>query len=159
MFWSTSREKLWKKLTTDDKIQIRMQGRGMKIEGFEDTVSCIGIDPVLFDKIGITVENGKLIVPVAARVPAYLMGSGIGESTAMAGDYDIMLADHGEALRYGLDKLRYGDIVLLEDCDNTYGRGYLKGAVSIGFIVHGSCILMGPRTRSKHHFFSQNANH
>jgi hypothetical protein len=36
------------------------------------------------------------------------------------------------ALRHGLEKLRFGDVVLLENCDNTYGRGYLTGAVSVG---------------------------
>ncbi len=39
-----------------------------------------------------------------------------------------MTADWDEIVRLGLDKLRYGDIVLLENCDNTYGRGYLTGA-------------------------------
>lgn len=131
------------KMTVEDKIQVRMQGRGMKIHGFEDSVHCIGIDPILFEKMGITVEDGKLIVPVAARVPAYLMGSGIGEFSAVAGDYDIMTADRAEIQRLGLDQLRYGDIVLLENCDNTYGRGYLTGAVSIGVVIHGDCILMG----------------
>ncbi len=131
------------KMTMEDKVQIRMQGCGLKIDGFEDTVHCMGIDPGLFDKLNITVENGKLIVPVVAKIPAYLMGSGIGESHAMSGDYDIMTADWDEILRLGLDKLRYGDFVMLENCDNTYGRGYFTGAVSIGVVVHSDCVLMG----------------
>jgi len=135
--------KVLEKMTVEDKIQVRMCGRGMRIQGFEDTVHCIKMGPELFEKMGITEEQGKLVVPVAAKVPAYLMGSGMGEFSSMAGDYDIMTADRSEIQRLGLDKLRYGDIVLLENCDNTYGRGFLAGAVSIGVIIHGDCILMG----------------
>lgn len=131
------------RMTLEDKIQVRMQGRGMKIRGFEDTIHCLSLGPELFERMNLTVEHGKLVVPVAARVPAHLMGSGIGEFSAVKGDYDIMTADWDEIRRHGLDHLRYGDIVLLENCDNTYGRGYLTGAVTVGVVIHGDCILMG----------------
>lgn len=131
------------KMIVGDKILIRAQGQGMLIDGFEKSVSAMNMDPRLFEKMNISVEDGKLKVPVAARVPAYLMGSGIGASSAHNGDYDIMTADHDEIVRLGLDKLRYGDIVLLENCDTTFGRGYLTGAVTIGIVVHSDCILTG----------------
>ncbi len=131
------------KMVIGDKIQIRSQGQGMLVEGFEDSVIAMNTDPGLFDKLNITVENGKLVVPVAAKVPAYLMGSGIGSGTAGSGDYDIMTADKEELARHGLDKLRYGDIVLLQNCDTTYGRGYLTGAVTIGVVVHSDCLKTG----------------
>ena len=122
------------KLAIGDRIQVRAQGQGMKIEGFEDTVFCMNLDPNLFEKMNVTVEDGKLIVPIAARVPAYLMGSGIGAGSAANGDYDIMTADHAEIARLGLDRLRYGDFVLLEDCDTSFGRG---------LVVHSDCVKMG----------------
>ncbi|WP_336296797.1 hypothetical protein [Clostridium ganghwense] len=103
----------------------------------------MNIDPDLFEKLGITEKDGRLQVPVVAKVPPYLMGSGIGSSSAYTGDYDIMTADTKEIKRLGLDKLNFGDLVLLEDCDNTYGRGYLKGAVSIGVVVHSDCVKAG----------------
>ena len=131
------------KLAIGDRIQVRAQGQGMKIEGFEDTVFCMNLDPKLFEKMNVTVEDGKLIVPIAARVPAYLMGSGIGASSAANGDYDIMTADHAEIARLGLDRLRYGDFVLLEDCDTSFGRGYLRGARTVGVVVHSDCVKMG----------------
>lgn len=131
------------KLAIGDRIQVRAQGQGMKIEGFEDTVFCMNLDPNLFEKMNVTVENGKLIVPIAARVPAYLMGSGIGAGSAANGDYDIMTADHAEIARLGLDRLRYGDFVLLEDCDTSFGRGYLRGARTVGVVVHSDCVKMG----------------
>ena len=130
-------------LAIGDRVQVRAQGQGMKIEGFEDSVRCMNLDPNLFEKMNITVEDGKLIVPVAARVPAYLMGSGIGSASSTSGDYDIMTADHDEIVRLGLDKLRYGDFVLLEDCDTSFGRGYLRGARTIGVVIHSDCIKMG----------------
>ncbi len=126
-----------------DKIQIRAQGQGMRIEGFESTVTVMNTSPELFEKLNVTVDNGRLTVPVAARVPAYLMGSGIGSSSAYRGDYDIMTADRAEIKRLGLDKLRYGDIVALDNCDNTFGRGYLGGAMTIGVVIHSDCILAG----------------
>ena len=131
------------KLTYDDKILVRAFGQGMKIEGFEKTVYALNLDPAVFDRMGIKAENGKLIVPVAGKVPAYLMGSGYGEASSEHGDYDIMTQDWEEIKRCKLDHLRFGDFVLLENCDNAYGRGYLTGARTIGVVVHSDCIRKG----------------
>lgn len=130
------------RMAVDDKILIKAFGQGLSIENYPK-VKLMSIDPELFEKLGITEKDGKLQVPVAAKVPAYLMGSGIGSPTAYKGDYDIMTEDKEEIKALGLDKLRFGDIVLLQDCDNTFGRGYLKGAVSIGVVIHSDCIKMG----------------
>ncbi|WP_250675643.1 DUF4438 domain-containing protein [Paraclostridium ghonii] len=135
-------EETLEKLAIDDKIMVKAYGQGLKLEGFDD-IHIMSIDPNLFEKIGIKEKGDKIQVPVVAKVPPYLMGSGIGSSNAYTGDYDIMTADFEEIKRLGLDKLKFGDLVLLEDCDNTYGRGYLKGAVSIGVIVHSDCVTLG----------------
>lgn len=131
------------KLNYDDKILVHAFGQGMKIEGFEKSVYALNLDPAVFEKMGITVENGKLVVPVAGKVPAYLMGSGYGEASTEHGDYDIMTQDWEEIKRCKLDHLRFGDFVLLENCDNAWGRGYLNGAVTIGVVVHSDCIRKG----------------
>ncbi|GAA0712725.1 DUF4438 domain-containing protein [Paraclostridium ghonii] len=135
-------EETLEKLAIDDKIMVKAYGQGLKLEGFDD-IHIMSIDPNLFEKIGIKEKGGKIQVPVVAKVPPYLMGSGIGSSNAYTGDYDIMTSDFEEIKRLRLDKLKFGDLVLLEDCDNTYGRGYLKGAVSIGVIVHSDCVTLG----------------
>ncbi|HCQ91391.1 MAG TPA: DUF4438 domain-containing protein, partial [Clostridium sp.] len=96
-------------LAIDDKILIKAYGQGLKLEGFED-VQLMSIDPDLFEKLGITEKDGKLQVPVVAKVPPYLMGSGIGSSNAYTGDYDIMTADTEEIKRLSLDKLKFGDL-------------------------------------------------
>jgi hypothetical protein len=97
----------------------------------------------LFINIPISEENGIVKVPVVAEVPAYLMGSGIGEASAYKGDCDIMTADKEEIKRLGIEHLKFGDLVLLKDCDNSFGRGYLKGSVSIGVVAHSDCIKLG----------------
>lgn len=129
------------KMAVDDKILIKGFGQGLKLLDYPD-IQVMNIDPRLFLNIPIK-EEGVLKVPVAAEVPAYLMGSGIGALTAFSGDYDIMTEDLDEIKRLGLDNLKFGDLVLLRDCDNSYGRGYLKGAVSIGVVIHSDCIKMG----------------
>lgn len=131
------------KMAIDDKILIKAFGQGLEIEGHED-VKVMNLDPDLFEKIGIVEnEKGELEVPVVAEIPAHLMGSGIGRATSFSGDYDITTGDEEEVKKYGIDKLRFGDIVLLKDCDNTYGRQFLKGSVTIGVIVHSNSIISG----------------
>ena len=135
-------EETLENLAIDDKILVKAYGQGLKIEGFDD-VAVMSIDPELFEKLNITEKDGKLQVPVVCEVPSYSMGSGIGTSHAYAGDYDIMTADMDEIKRLGIDKLKFGDFVLLKDCDNNYGIGYRGGAVSIGVVVHSDCIKSG----------------
>ncbi len=130
------------KLTIDDKIMVKAYGQGLKLKDYPE-VQLMSIDPDMFEKMNITEKDGKLQVPVVAVVPPYLMGSGIGSPSAYTGDYDIMTGDEAEIKRLGLDKLKFGDLVLLQDCDNSYGRGYLKGAVSVGVIVHSDCVKAG----------------
>ena len=135
-------EETLENLSIDDKIQIKAYGQGLQLTDYPD-VHMMSIDPDLFEKLGVTEVDGKLQVPVVAKVPPYLMGSGIGSGNGYSGDYDIMTADTEEIKRLGLDRLKFGDLVLLQDCDNSYGRGYLKGAVSIGVVVHSDCIKAG----------------
>ncbi|NLY53568.1 MAG: DUF4438 domain-containing protein [Firmicutes bacterium] len=131
------------KMAIGDKILIKSFGTGLEIEDCPD-VKVMNLDPDLLEKMNVSVdEDGVLEIPVAAKVPAYLMGSGIGSSTAYRGDYDIMTADPEAYEQFNLHKLRFGDIVALQDCDTTFGRGYLKGAITIGVIVHSDCVVAG----------------
>lgn len=130
-------------MAIEDTILIKSHGQGLAIEGHDD-IKCMNIDPNLFEKLNIKEnDEGALEVPVAADIPAYLMGSGVGSSTAFSGDYDIMTGDEEANKKFGIDKLKFGDLVLLNDCDNTNGRQYLEGSVSIGVIVHSDCVKAG----------------
>ncbi|MDF2520171.1 MAG: hypothetical protein K0R84_799 [Clostridia bacterium] len=135
-------EEAMENMALDDKIIIKSWGQGLQLLDYPE-IKLMNIDPELFLNILIVEENGLLKVPVAAEAPAHLMGSGIGDMSAYKGDYDIMTADMEEIKRLGIDKLRFGDLVLLRDCDNSFGRGYLKGSVSIGVVVHSDCIKLG----------------
>lgn len=126
-----------------DTILIKAFGQGLQLTDHPD-VRVMNLAPDLLERMGIDQgAQGELFVPVAARVPAYLMGSGIGESSCAKGDYDITTTDRRAIEALGLNALRFGDIVLLEDSDNSHGRAYYKGAVSIGVVVHGDAVRMG----------------
>ena len=130
------------KMNIDDKILIRAYGQGMKIIGHED-IQMMNIDPDLFEQLPIQEQGGILEVPVVTSIPACLMGSGLGSSTMMNGDYDIMTQDKEANAKYGINELKFGDFVLIEDHDNHNGPHYLKGAVSIGVIVHSDSYTSG----------------
>lgn len=131
------------KMANGDKVLVKSFGTGLKLEDCPE-VTVMNLDPELLQKMNINVTpDGVMEIPVAVEVPAYLMGSGIGSSTAYRGDYDIMTADATAYEQFNLGKLRFGDIVALHDCDTTFGRGYRKGAITIGVIVHSDCMIAG----------------
>ncbi|HIU72161.1 MAG TPA: DUF4438 domain-containing protein [Candidatus Galloscillospira excrementipullorum] len=130
------------KLTCTDQFLVKAYGFGLELTDYPDVV-CTNLDPDLLDAMGIEEKDGKLIVKVAAKIPGYLMGSGKGHYHPVRGDYDLMTQDKEEIARLGLDKLRFGDIVLLEDQDNTWGRAHCRGASTIGVIIHGESDRMG----------------
>jgi hypothetical protein len=129
------------KLAIGDSFRIKAWGTGTKIEGFEE-VSVTCLDPNLLEKIISINDNGKLEVPVTVKIPAKLMGSGMGMKS-YRGDYDIATYDRKQIDELGIINLRMGDFVLLEDCLNCYGRSVRRGAVSIGIVIHSDCILPG----------------
>ncbi|MCK4233739.1 DUF4438 domain-containing protein [candidate division WOR-3 bacterium] len=133
-----------KKMTIDDKILIKGYGQGFKLLDYPD-IHVFNLDPHLFLKMGIT-ENrkkGNIKVPVAHIVPGELMGSGVGSTSMGTGDYDIMTSDESLIKKLGLDKLRFGDFVAIENHDNVFGRSYRKGSITIGIVIHSDCMLAG----------------
>ncbi|HEC79549.1 MAG TPA: DUF4438 domain-containing protein [candidate division WOR-3 bacterium] len=130
------------KLTHDDKIMIKGYGQGLKLLDYPDVV-IYNLDPRLLRKMGLKAVRGKLRVPVTAKIPAELMGSGTGSLMMTGGDYDIMTTDKKFIKKYQIDKLRFGDFVALMNHDNVYGRSFRKGAVTIGIVIHGDCRYAG----------------
>ena len=140
-------KKILKQLTYDDKIMIRTRGQGLRLIDYPD-IKLYNLDPDLLKKMKIKQKKGKKLkglieVPVTTIVPAQCMGSGLGSAHVAAGDYDIMTSDPDTVKEYKLDKLKFGDFVALLDHDNSYGRSFLKGAISIGVVVHSDCLLAG----------------
>jgi hypothetical protein len=129
------------KVTIGDKAQVHAWGVGLSIEGFEDV--CIHkCSPTLLERLGIIVEGGRLVVPVAAEFPAHIMGSGLGMDPHTV-DYDVQTTCDEEAESLGVGKLRLGDVVAIRDHLNQWGRGYYRGAVSVGVVIHGWSYYMG----------------
>jgi len=135
-------QKAMKKMTYDDTIIIYSKGQGLALTDYPD-IKLFNLDPSLLKKMKIKEKNGKLHVPVTTCAPAACMGSGIGSAHVANGDYDIMTSDPESVEKYKLDQLRFGDFVALLDHDNSYGRAYKQGAVSIGIVIHSDCMLAG----------------
>ena len=131
-----------KKMVVGDAIQVWGFGLGLKLVDAGD-VRVFNADPALLDAWGIAVANGRVSARVAKTIPAAVMGSGLGRSTVVRGDYDIQTFDDAMAERYGLRDLRLGDMVAIIDADNTYGRIYRTGAISVGVVVHGRSFVAG----------------
>ncbi len=130
------------KMTLDDKLIIRAIGQGLRLEDHTD-ITCHGISPALVKKLGLR-EAGKYIeAPVTAIVPGALMGSGLGHNDSYKGDYDIQTSDRGVIRQHGLDRLRLGDVVAIQDHKSAYGWSYKKGAVTIAVVIHGDSNLAG----------------
>lgn len=131
------------KLCIEDKILIKAYGQGLKLLDYPE-IKIYNLDPSLLEKMNIKeIGDGSIDVPVTCEIPAKLMGSGLGSASVASGDYDITTADKKMVEKYKLDQLRFGDIVVISDADNSYGRSYREGAVSIGIVVHSDCVIAG----------------
>lgn len=130
------------KLTYDDKILIRAFGQGLQFLDHLD-VYAYNLDPRILHPWGVKSVGGMLEAPVVMTVPAGIMGSGLGHGDPATGDYDITTQDAKAVKKYGLDRLRFGDFVAILDADNTFGRHFYEGAVTIGIISHSDSFLSG----------------
>ncbi len=124
------------KLALNDKIQVKAQGVGLKIEGFED-VRVNKLSPELLENMGIAIEGDQLVVPVTMEIPGHIMGSGIGGPFIEYIDYDIQTTDPAIIEEYDLKKIKLGDLIAIRDHYDYYGRGRYEGAVTIGVCIHG----------------------
>jgi len=127
-----------------DNVQIRVFGQGLKLLDYPD-IKVYNIDPWVLEVIDVSENKRKhqVKVPVAHIVPGCLLGSGVGDDRTYGSDFDIMTQDTNLITKLGLDKLKLGDIIAWEDIDATHGPCYIKGAMSIGVVVHGDCIYPG----------------
>lgn len=132
------------KLQIGDKIAVKAVGVGLELLDYPQ-IKAMNISPSLCKKIPFQEDRkaGILGIPVTHKIPAALMGSGLGSSDCHTGDYDIQLFDKEMVSKYGLQNLRFGDFVAIMDADHSYGRIYMSGAVSVGIVVHSDCVVSG----------------
>ena len=133
---------IMEELVLGDKIMIRAWGVGLALTDFPE-VKLFNTSPEMLNNWGIEERDGTLLVPVARKVPAAIMGSGLGVDNLQRGDYDITMFDEQVVEEYELDGLRLGDFVAIMDADHSYGPIYRQGAVSIGIIIHGDSVVAG----------------
>ena len=130
------------KLVVGDRIQIRACGQGLKFGDFPD-VQVMSLDPELLQKMGIVAQGNQLVVPVTHIIPASIMGSGTGSRHSFSGDFDIQISDTDLVQKYGLRSLRLGGVIAIRDSDCRFGRSIKTDAITIGVVVHGSCMVSG----------------
>ena len=129
-------------LTVGDRLVIKTCGRGLQLLDFPG-VLVKKAGPNLIEHWGLRISAaGKLLVPVVAKIPAHIMGSGA-ELTPEFVDQDLMTGDRAALAEHGIDQLRLGDLVAVMDTDHRYGRGYYPGGVTIGVIMHGDSVMTG----------------
>jgi len=131
-------------MVVGDKLQIRTYGQGLALTDFPG-VLVRNLDPAMLDVIGLmgNVKTGRVKIPITHLIPAACMGSGLGQSHATAGDYDIQMFDEETVEKHRLNELRFGDIVAITNADNSYGRIYRKKSISVGVIVHSRSVVAG----------------
>lgn len=119
-----------------DKILVRAAGVGLAIDE-APTVKLKGCSPELLEKLvdGID-EQGRVRVKVAATAPSHLLGAGAGLASD-GGSLHIQTVDTQALAEAGLDRLRLGDLVALQDFDSRYSHGFFRGAVGIGVVGQG----------------------
>jgi hypothetical protein len=129
-------------LALGDEILVKAIGRGLVLSDAAE-VQLKSISPALLDALEVeSSESAEVVVPVMAEVPALLMGAGSG-LTSEAGCVQIQTDDADAILEHGLDGLRLGDVVALEDFDCRWGNGFIEGATTIGVVVHGDSVRGG----------------
>lgn len=121
-----------RKIAVDDQILVKSEGVGLALPDMPD-VAFKSLSPTLFDKLPKTAKDGVLNMGVVATVPPHLVGAGAG-LTSEGGSLHIQSTDRAALVEHGLDHLRLGDVVAIQDTDSRYNHGYLRGAMSIGIV-------------------------
>jgi hypothetical protein len=133
---------IMEKLVIEDKIMVKAYGVGLRLPDLPE-IKIFNTDPRLIDALEPEVVGDKLELPVTHIVPASIMGSGLGRSHVSSGDYDITMFCQATVEEFGLEDVRFGDLVAIENADHSYGRIYRKGALTVGIVTHSNCVVAG----------------
>lgn len=121
-----------RKIAVDDTILVKSEGVGLAVADCPD-VALKSLSPALFDALPKRLEDGALKMGAVAKVPPHFVGAGAG-LTSEGGSLHIQSTDRAALAELGLDGLRLGDVVAIQDTDSRYNHGYLRGAMSIGIV-------------------------
>jgi hypothetical protein len=121
------------RMAVGDQVLVRAEGVGLTLTD-HPAVSLKGISPELLAALPAQEDAGHVAFGVTAQIPAHLVGAGLG-LTSEGGSLHMQSTDRALLAELGLDRLRLGDLVALEDTDSRYNHGYLRGARSIGVVA------------------------
>jgi hypothetical protein len=127
-----------------DRLLVRARGQGLQLLDFPD-VALRSCSPELLDALPVRARDGALVLAVAAEIPAFLMGAGIGMSSEWA-NCDVMLTRPDVVADLGYEELRIGDVVAMTGQDHRFGRGSHAGWCAIGIVAHGVGVIPGHGT-------------
>jgi hypothetical protein len=131
-----------RRLNIGDRVQVYACGLGLRLPEFP-LVTVTNCAPSLLRRWPLRRRGGALEIPVTHRVPAAIIGSGLGKNSVWRGDMDIQLFDASVRRRHRLDTLRFGDLVAVHDSDARYGAAWRSGRVTIGVVVHSDSTVSG----------------
>lgn len=121
------------RMAVGDQVLIRAEGVGLELTD-HPAVSLKGVAPGLLAALPAQEREGHVAFGVTAHIPAHLIGAGLG-LTSQGGSLHMQSTDRALLSELGLDRLRLGDLVALEDTDSRYNHGYLRGARAIGVVA------------------------
>lgn len=129
-------------LAVGDTIQILAHGRGLSLLDYPQ-IELKKMSPRLLEALRIeALGEGRLRIPVAMELPVTIMGSGA-ELNSEYVDQDLMSGDRCLMRQLRIDKLRLGDVVVINHADHRFGRSFRTGAVSIALCIHGDSVMTG----------------
>ena len=123
------------KLLVGDKMKVNSNGVAFEVEGFDGKV--YNMDPSFFEAMNPELDGDTLVLPVAKVIPIIAMGYGVGGGSADSGTWCIQSNPPHLVEKLGLADLKFGDIVALQDGLIAYGKGFYKGAVTVGVVTTG----------------------
>ncbi|QNK82154.1 DUF4438 domain-containing protein [Nakamurella sp. PAMC28650] len=118
-----------------DAMVVRAMGQGA---GLPEPIAALGgqllnVDPAVLPALPVMVGDDGINVVVRGRVPSKLIGNGIGRP-AHQWDLDLQV-DTITAALVGLEVLRLGDLVAVDNLDVRHNAGYRRGWVTVGVVV------------------------
>jgi Domain of unknown function (DUF4438), N-terminal/Domain of unknown function (DUF4438), C-terminal len=129
-------------LNIGDRVQVYSCGLGLQLLDHPD-ITVSNCSPGLLRRWSPTHRGGMLEVRVTHVLPAAIVGSGRGQYTVSRADFDIELFDARVRERFGLDRLRFGDLVCVRDADSRFGFSWRSGRITIGVIAHSDSTVSG----------------
>lgn len=128
-------------LTIGDTIQIRALGRGLRLVSHPD-IEFKKTSPALAHALGLRLDGGRVVCPVAMELPPLIMGSGA-ELNSEFVDQDLMSGDRALMAELGIDQMRLGDLIGIRNVDHRFGRSFREGWVAVCLCIHGDSVMTG----------------